>query len=116
MRDDGYFKIVDRIKDVIIISGFNVYPSEIEEVVMTHNKIFEAGCVGITNEEGSEAIKLFVSIMPGEMLTVEEVIEHCRNQLTGYKIPKIVEFIDEIPKSNVGKILRRQLRERASHA
>ena len=116
MREDGYFKIVDRIKDVIIISGFNVYPSEIEEVVMTHEKIFEAGCVGITDEDGSEAIKLFVSIVPGETLIVEDVIEHCREQLTGYKIPKIVEFIKEIPKSNVGKILRRQLREGVNHA
>lgn len=116
MRKDGFFKIVDRIKDVIIISGFNIYPSEIEEVALKHEKIFEAACVGIKSEDGSETIKLYVSLMPGEILTDAEVIEYCRLHLTAYKIPKIVEFIGEIPKSNVGKILRRQLREEDGHS
>ena len=116
MRGDGYFKIVDRIKDVIIISGFNIYPSEIEEVVLKHEKIFEAACVGIQNKDGSESIKLFLSLKPGEVLTNDEIIEYCRSQLTAYKVPKMIEFIEEIPKSNVGKILRRELRERVNHA
>ncbi len=116
MREDGYFKIVDRIKDVIIISGFNIYPSEIEEVVLKHEKIFEAACVGIQNKDGSESIKLFLSLKPGEVLTDDEIIEYCRSQLTAYKVPKMIEFIEEIPKSNVGKILRRELRERVNHA
>jgi long-chain acyl-CoA synthetase len=116
MREDGYFKIVDRIKDVIIISGFNIYPSEIEEVVLKHENIFEAACVGIQNKDGSESIKLFVSLKPGEVMTNDEIIEYCRSQLTAYKVPKIIEFIEEIPKSNVGKVLRRELRERVSDA
>ena len=111
MRKDGYFQIVDRKKDMIIVSGFNVYPNEIEEVSMLNEKIFEAGCIGIQDKDGNENIKLFISTAPGEVLTSTEVIEHCKKYLTGYKIPKFVEFIDEIPKSNVGKILRRKLRE-----
>ena len=112
MTEAGYPKIVDRKKDMIIISGFNVYPNEIEEVAMLHEKIFEAGCVGISNKDGTESIKLFVSLVPGKILTIQEILEHCKKNLTGYKVPKNIEFIDEIPKSNVGKILRRELRER----
>ena len=112
MNNEGYTKIVDRKKDMIIISGFNVYPNEIEEVSMMHDNIFEAGCIGIRDQEGNENIKLFISLVPGENLSSEEVIEHCKKYLTGYKIPEIIEFIDEIPKSNVGKILRRELKER----
>ena len=112
MTEEGYPKIVDRKKDMIIISGFNVYPNEIEEVAMMHEKIFEAGCVGINNNDGTESIKLFASLIPGETLTIQEIQEHCKKNLTGYKVPKNIEFIDEIPKSNVGKILRRELRER----
>ena len=111
MNEEGYPKIVDRKKDMIIVSGFNVYPNEIEEVSMLNEKIFEAGCIGIQDKDGNENIKLFISTVPGEELTSTEVIEHCKKYLTGYKIPKFVEFIDEIPKSNVGKILRRKLRE-----
>ena len=96
---------------MIIVSGFNVYPNEIEEVSMLNEKIFEAGCIGIQDKDGNENIKLFISTVPGEELTSTEVIEHCKKYLTGYKIPEIVEFINEIPKSNVGKILRRKLRD-----
>ena len=111
MSEDGFTKIVDRKKDMIIVSGFNVYPNEIEEIAMMNENIFEAGCIGIKDNEGNEKIKLFVSKVPGCNLTSLEVIEYCKKYLTGYKIPEIIEFIDEIPKSNVGKILRRKLRE-----
>jgi long-chain acyl-CoA synthetase len=83
---------------------------------LKHEKIFEAACIGVKREDGSETIKLYVSLMPSETLTDAEVIEYCRLHLTAYKIPKIVEFIGEIPKSNVGKILRRQLREEDGHS
>ena len=111
MNEGGFPKIVDRKKDMIIVSGFNVYPNEIEEVAMQHEKVFEAGCIGIKDQEGSENIKLFISKVPHSNLTSQEIIDHCKKNLTGYKIPEFVEFIDEIPKSNVGKILRRKLRE-----
>jgi len=112
MNKEGYSKIVDRKKDIIIVSGFNVYPNEIEEIAMMNDKIFEAGCIGIEDSDGNENIKLFVSKTPGKYLSADEVIEHCKKYLTGYKIPKFVEFIEEIPKSNVGKILRRELRKK----
>ena len=112
MNKEGYTKIVDRKKDMIIVSGFNVYPNEIEEIAMMNNKIFEAGCIGIKNNDGNENIKLFISKVPEKNITIDEVIDHCKKYLTGYKIPKFVEFVDEIPKSNVGKILRRELRKR----
>ena len=107
----GFIKIVDRKKDMIIVSGFNVYPNEIEEIAMMNDKIFEAGCIGVKDGDGNENVKLFISKVPGKNLNTEEVIDYCKKYLTGYKIPKFVEFIDEIPKSNVGKILRRKLRD-----
>ena len=112
MNKEGYTKIIDRKKDMIIVSGFNVYPNEIEEIAMMNDKIFEAGCIGLENNDGNENIKLFVSKVPKKNITIDEVIDHCKKYLTGYKIPKFVEFIDEIPKSNVGKILRRELRKK----
>ena len=112
MNEEGYTKIVDRKKDMIIVSGFNVYPNEIEEIAMMNDKIFEAGCIGVKDGDGNENVKLFISKVPGKNLNTEEVIDYCKKYLTGYKIPKFVEFIDEIPKSNVGKILRRELRKR----
>ena len=112
MNEEGYTKIVDRKKDMIIVSGFNVYPNEIEEIAMMNDKIFEAGCIGVKDSDGNENVKLFISQVPGKNLNTEEVIDYCKKYLTGYKIPKFVELIDEIPKSNVGKILRRELRKR----
>ena len=112
MRKDGYFQIVDRKKDMIIVSGFNVYPSDVEEVAMQHQKILEAGCIGVSGKNGQELVKLFVSVVEGETITEDEILEHCRNNLTAYKVPKLLEIVDEIPKSNVGKILRRELREK----
>ncbi|MFL2813522.1 MAG: AMP-binding protein [Candidatus Puniceispirillales bacterium] len=112
MREDGFFKIVDRKKDMIIVSGFNVYPSDIEEVAMKHEKVFEAGCIGVKGENEQEIVKLFVSLNEGVTLTKEEMTKYCRENLTAYKVPKLLEIVDEIPKSNVGKILRRELREK----
>ena len=112
MNEEGYTKIVDRKKDMIIVSGFNVYPNEIEEIAMMNDKIFEAGCIGVKDVDGNENVKLYISKVPGKNLNTEEVIDYCKKHLTRYKIPKFVEFIDEIPKSNVGKILRRELRKR----
>lgn len=110
MDEDGYFKIVDRKKDMILVSGFNVFPNEIEDVIVKHPKVLEAAAIGIPNEKSGEIVKLFV-VKKDASLTEKEVIEFCRTELTGYKIPKEVEFKDDLPKSNVGKILRRKLRE-----
>ncbi|KUJ80197.1 long-chain fatty acid--CoA ligase [Microbulbifer flavimaris] len=110
IQDDGYIKIVDRKKDMIIVSGFNVYPNEIEDVVSAHDKVTEAAAIGIPDEKSGEIVKLFV-VKADESLTEEEVIAHCRDNMTAYKVPKQVEFREELPKTNVGKILRRELRD-----
>ena len=110
-NNEGYFKIVDRIKDMILVSGFNVYPNEIEEVLAHNDKILEVAAIGVPDEKSTEAVKVFV-VKKDNSLTKEEVIAYCREDMTNYKVPKHVEFIDELPKTNVGKILRRQLRER----
>ena len=110
MQEDGYFKIVDRKKDMIIVSGFNVYPNEIEDVVVTHPKVLEAAVVGVPNEKSGEIVKLYI-VKKEKSLTDVEIIAFCKEQLTGYKVPKIIEFRDDLPKTNVGKILRRALRE-----
>jgi long-chain acyl-CoA synthetase len=112
MAEDGYFKIVDRKKDMILVSGFNVYPNEIEEVAVTHPKVKESAAVGIADEKSTEVVKLFV-VKKDASLTSQELISFCHRYLTSYKVPKQVEFIDELPKNNVGKILRRELRDRA---
>ncbi|MEJ8852190.1 AMP-binding protein [Variovorax rhizosphaerae] len=106
----GYLKIVDRIKDMIIVSGFNVYPNEIEAVATGCPGVAECACIGVPDAKTGEAIQLFVVAAPGATLTPEDVIAHCRTALTGYKIPKVVRLIDALPKSTVGKILRRELR------
>lgn len=109
MDEKGYVYIVDRKKDMINVSGFNVYPNEIEDVLASHPGILEAGVVGIEDERSGEAVKAVV-VKKDASLTEQDVIRHCRENLTGYKIPQVVEFRDELPKSNVGKILRRKLR------
>ena len=106
----GYTRIVDRKKDMILVSGFNVYPNEIEDVVALHPGVLEAAAVGVPDEKTGEAVKLVV-VKKDPALTAEVLIEHCRQHLTGYKVPRRVEFRTELPKSNVGKILRRLLRE-----
>jgi long-chain acyl-CoA synthetase len=112
MHEDGFFQIVDRKKDMILVSGFNVYPNEIEDVIAMHPKVLEVVAVGIPDEKSGEVPKVFI-VKKDESLTSEEVIEHCRANLTGYKIPRKVEFRTELPKTNVGKILRRVLRDEA---
>ena len=109
----GYFKIVDRKKDMILVSGFNVFPNEIEDVVAKCAGVQENSCIGIPDARSGEAVKVYVVKQPGAEITPKDVIAHCRVHLTGYKVPKHVEFIDALPKSNVGKILRRELREMA---
>jgi long-chain acyl-CoA synthetase len=109
MDENGFFKIVDRKKDMIIVSGFNVYPNEIEEIAMSHDGVLEAAAIGIPNEASGEAVKLFI-VRKDPNLTKKSLINHCRENLTNYKVPKFVEFRDELPKTNVGKILRRELR------
>lgn len=110
LDEQGFLRIVDRKKDMILVSGFNVYPNEIEDVVALHTKVLESAAVGVPNEVSGETVKLFV-VKKDASLTQEELLTHCRRYLTGYKVPRIVEFRDELPKSNVGKILRRELRD-----
>lgn len=98
---------------MILVSGFNVYPNEIEEVVMLHPKVAEAAAIGVPDDVAGETVKICV-VRKDASLTADEVIAHCKNHLTGYKVPKIVEFRNELPKTNVGKILQRQLREEAN--
>jgi long-chain acyl-CoA synthetase len=110
MDEDGYFKIVDRKKDMILVSGFNVYPNEIEDVVVEHPKVLECAAIGVPDEKSTEVVKIFI-VKKDESLTEQELRDFCHENLTGYKNPKHVEFRDELPKSNVGKIIRRHLRE-----
>ena len=110
MDERGYVKIVDRKKDMIIVSGFNVYPNEVEEVVASCPGVLECACIGVPDGNSGEAVKVFV-VRKDPNLTVEQIREHCKHELTAYKKPKYIEFRDELPKTNVGKILRRQLRD-----
>ncbi|MDQ3141554.1 MAG: AMP-binding protein [Bacteroidota bacterium] len=109
MESDGYFRIVDRKKDMILVSGFNVYPNEIEDVLSRHPKILEIAAIGIPDEKSGEVVKVFI-VKKDKSLSTGEVIEYAREYLTNYKIPKEVEFRESLPKSNIGKILRRELR------
>ncbi|MGF6567929.1 long-chain acyl-CoA synthetase [Paraburkholderia sp. GAS333] len=110
MNESGYVKIVDRKKDMILVSGFNVYPNEIEDVVAKLPGVFEVAAVGVPDQHSGEAVKIFV-VKKDQALTDADILAYCKTQLTGYKRPKIVEFRTELPKSNVGKILRRELRD-----
>ncbi len=109
VQEDGYVRIVDRIKDMIIVSGFNVYPNELEDVLASHPDVIECAAVGVQDDKSGEAVKMFV-VSKNTSLSREEVIAYCRERLTAYKVPKFVEFRQELPKSNVGKILRKELR------
>jgi long-chain acyl-CoA synthetase len=110
MDADGFTKIVDRKKDMILVSGFNVYPNEVEDVIALHPGVLEVAAVGIKDEKSGEVVKIFV-VKKDQNLTAEQLIAHARESLAGYKVPKAVEFRNELPKTNVGKILRRALRE-----
>ena len=109
--EKGLLKIVDRKKDMIIVSGFNVYPNEVEAVATACPGVMECACIGVPDDKTGEAVKLFVVKAPNATLTNEDLVTHCRKEMTAYKMPKIVQFIDALPKSAVGKILRRELRE-----
>ncbi len=115
MEEDGFFRIVDRKKDMILVSGFNVYPNEIEEVIVGHPKVLEAAAVGMPDPKSGEVVKVFV-VKKDNSLTERELLEYCRENMTGYKVPKHVEFRQDLPKTNVGKILRRALRDEAVKA
>ena len=110
MDERGYVKIVDRKKDMILVSGFNVYPNEIEGVIAMHPGVLECACIGVPDENSGEAVKLFV-VRKDPALSAEQLMGYCKEQFTGYKRPKYIEFRDELPKTNVGKILRRELRD-----
>jgi len=110
MDDKGFVSIVDRKKDMILVSGFNVYPNEVEDVVTLHPGVLEVAAVGVADERSGEAVKIFV-VKKDPALTAAQLIAHCRQFLTAYKIPSHVEFRTDLPKTNVGKILRRELRD-----
>jgi long-chain acyl-CoA synthetase len=110
VQDDGYLKIVDRIKDMILVSGFNVYPNEIEDVVCTHPEVIECAAIGVPDEKSGEAVKIFIVGKNGPV-NIDSLKAHLREQLTGYKMPKHIEQREDLPKSNVGKVLRRELRD-----
>ena len=111
MDENGFFYIVDRKKDMILVSGFNVYPNELEDVLATLPGVLQCAAIGVPDEKSGEAIKVFIVVRPGESLTKEQVMEHMRSNVTGYKVPRFVEFRDSLPTTNVGKILRRELRD-----
>jgi long-chain acyl-CoA synthetase len=110
MDAEGYTKIVDRKKDMILVSGFNVYPNEVEGVVAAHPGVLECAAVGVPDDNSGEAVKLYV-VKRDPALTEKELMDYCKEQLTGYKKPKYIEFRSDLPKTNVGKILRRELRD-----
>jgi long-chain acyl-CoA synthetase len=110
MAENGYFKIVDRKKEMVLVSGFNVYPNEVEDAIASHPKVLEVGVIGVPDPRSNEAVKAYI-VKIDDSLTEEEIKLHCRERLTPYKCPKHVAFTDELPKSNVGKILRRVIKE-----
>lgn len=113
MDVDGYFRIVDRLKDMILVSGFNVFPNEVESVIAENDGVLEVGVIGEADEKSGELVKAVI-VKKDPTLTEEDVIKHCRERLTSYKVPKVIEFVSELPKTNVGKILRRELRKKQS--
>jgi long-chain acyl-CoA synthetase len=115
MSPDGSTRIVDRKKDMILVSGFNVYPNEIEEVIASHPGVLECAVIGVADAKSGEAVKAFI-VKKEASLTPEDIIKFCQGQLTNYKVPKQIEFRTELPKTNVGKILRRQLRDEKNAA
>jgi long-chain acyl-CoA synthetase len=114
IENDGYVRIVDRKKDMIIVSGFNVYPNEVENILVTHSDIVEAAVVGVPDDVSGEVVKAFVVKVEGSKLDFEAIRAFCQLSLTSYKIPRLYEFRDALPKTNVGKILRRELRDAES--
>ena len=113
MDSDGYFTIVDRKKDMILVSGFNVYPNDVEEQIAAVPGVLEVGVIGIADEKSGEAVRAYVvASVPAP--SAESITAHCRQYLSGYKVPQSIVFVDELPKSPIGKILRRELRDSAA--
>ena len=111
MDSEGYFRIVDRIKDIVITGGYNVYPQEVDNLLMEHPNIKDAICIGVPHKTRGEILKAFVVPMPGKNISKEEVLRHCRSKLSSYKVPRLVEFCENLPKSSLGKTLRKAMRE-----
>jgi len=109
--EDGYILITDRKKDMIIVGGFNVYPRDVEDILYTHPKVELVAVVGVPDEKSGEKVKAFIKIKPGANVTEEEMKQFCKENMAGYKRPRAIEFRDEIPVSNVGKVLRKELRD-----
>jgi long-chain acyl-CoA synthetase len=107
----GYIHITDRKKDMVLVGGFNVYPRDVEDILFTHPKVAIAAVVGVPDAKSGEAVKAYVQLKPGETATVEEIMAFCKDNMAGYKRPKYIEFRDTLPMSNVGKVLRRLLRD-----
>jgi long-chain acyl-CoA synthetase len=116
MDEQGYFYIVERKKDLIIAGGYNIYPREVEEVLYQHPQVKEAVALGVPDAYRGETVKVVIVPVKGARLSAQEIQEYCKEQLAVYKVPKIVEFRDELPKSQVGKVLRRVLKEEAGPA
>ncbi len=114
MDEEGWFYVVDRKKDMINASGFKVWPREVEDVLYTHPAVREAAVIGVPDEYRGETVMAFVSLKPGESVTAEELEQHCKSQMAAYKYPRRIEFMDELPKTVTGKILRRELRGAAT--
>ena len=110
MEERGYIYIKDRKKDMLLVSGFNVYPNEIEDVINTYPKVKESAVIGVPDEVVGEIVKIFI-VKLDPSLTEDEVRQYARTQLAAYKVPKLVEFRDDLPKTNIGKVLRRKLRD-----
>ncbi len=111
MDEDGYFQVVDRAKDMIIASGYKIFPREVEEVLYAHPKIAEAVLIGVPDEYRGESAKAYIVLKPGQQATADEIINFAKERLAPYKVPKQIEFRRELPKSMIGKVLRRALRE-----
>jgi long-chain acyl-CoA synthetase len=109
MEEDGYFRIVDRLKEMIISGGYNIYPREIEEVLYQHPAVLEAAAIGVADSYRGESAKAFVVLKPGQTATADELIAYCKQNLAPYKVPRAIEFRDALPKTMIGKILRREL-------
>ncbi|MCP4670253.1 MAG: long-chain fatty acid--CoA ligase, partial [Desulfobacula sp.] len=110
MDEDGYLTIVDRKSDMIIAGGFNIYPQEIDEILMSHHQILEACSIGVSDKYRGETVKAYVVLKPDQTLSEKEIVDYCRENLAAYKTPRAIVFIDELPKTAVGKILRREIK------